>query len=351
MSAEKTGKVSPSIISKSSEKSMYLGLNGIPLKTMPTDHTNFLLYIPTGYWSFPNQTNIYSVDSQYLQLYEQVEKKLWGSSKEYLEAERSIGDDWRNMLVDTGHNPESSVSKSDFDKILAKITDVDDKRFLHKYLYTIDFFSLISNIQEISKELIYLSGDFYYILNFESEFLGLSNSDKQMYRTTKSPVANKLVGLMALIYIRLHSSLDYHTKLAYEIEKTRTSFEKYPKLVSNNKLYSDKKKLNINESIGTLFEKDAFINGIESYRNELIHNSLLDDTPRIYEKYENHELVERYILLPDTDEKGRIEGYVNRRFFYSQEVKFNLILPDLLQTFQERQLKTLQVLSQSMAST
>jgi len=152
---------------------------------------------------------------------------------------------------------------------------------------------------------------------------------------------------MALIYIRLHSLLDYYTKLAYEIEKIKTSFEKYPKLASNNKLYSDKKKLKINESIGTLFEKDAFINGIESYRNELIHNSLLDDTPRIYEKYENYELVERYILLPDTDENGRIEGYVNRKFFYSQEVKFNLILPDLLRTFQERQLNTLQVLSQS----
>jgi hypothetical protein len=262
-------------------------------------------------------------------------------------AEGSINADWKDMLTDTGLNAESTLSKSDFDKILGKITDADDKKFLHKYLYTIDVFSLISNIQELSKELIYLSGDFYYILNFESEFSGLPNSNKQNFRTTKSPVANKLIGLMALIYIRLHSLLDYYTKLAYEIEKIKTSFEKYPKLASNNKLYSDKKKLKINESIGTLFEKDAFINAIESYRNELIHNSLLDDTPRIYEKYENYELVERYILLPDTDKNGRIEGYVNRKFFYSQEVKFNLILPDILRTFQARQLKTLEVLSQS----
>lgn len=348
MNAKNTGKISPLIVSKSLEKSMYLGLSGIPLETMPTDHTDFLFYDPTGYWSFPNQTIIHSLESQYLLLYELVVTKLWGNAQAYIDAEGSIDAHWKDMLTDTGLNAESTLSKSDFDKTLGKITDVDDKRFLHKYLYTIDFFSLISNIQEISKELIYLSGDFYYILNFESEFLGLSNSEKQMYRTTKSPIANKLIGLMALIYIRLQSSLDYHTKLAYEIEKIKTSFEKYPKLASNNKLYSDKKKLNINESIGTLFEKDAFINGIESYRNELIHNSLLDDTPRIYEKYENYELVERYILLPDTDENGRIEGYVNRNFFYSQEVKFNLILPDLLRTFQERQIKTLQVLSQSM---
>ena len=347
MNAKNTGKVSPSIISESLEKSMYLGLNGIPLETMPTDHTNFLFHNPTGYWSFPNQTIINSLESQYLLLYKLVVTKLWGSSQAYVDAEGSINADWKDMLTDTGLNAESTLSKSDFDKILGKITDADDKKFLHKYLYTIDVFSLISNIQELSKELIYLSGDFYYILNFESEFSGLPNSNKQNFRTTKSPVANKLIGLMALIYIRLHSLLDYYTKLAYEIDKINTSFEKYPKLASNNKLYSDKKKLKINESIGTLFEKDAFINAIESYRNELIHNSLLDDTPRIYEKYENYELVERYILLPDTDKNGRIEGYVNRKFFYSQEVKFNLILPDILRTFQARQLKTLEVLSQS----
>lgn len=348
MSAKNTVAVSPSITNKSLERSMYLGLNGIPMATKPNNSSDFLFYNPSGFWSFPNQTIIHSLENQYLLLYELVETKLWGSSQAYIDAEGSIDVHWKDMLADTGLNAESTLSKSDFDKILGKITDIDDKKFLHKYLYTIDVFSLISNIQEISNEITYLSGDFYYILNFESDFSRLLHSDKQNFRTTKSPVANKLIGLMALIYIRLHSLLDYQTKLAYEIEKIKTSFEKYPKLSSNNKIYSDKKKLKIDKSIGTLFEKDAFINGIESYRNELIHNSLLDDTPRIYEKYENHELVERYILLPDTDENGRIEGYVNRKFFYSQEVKFNLILPNLLRTFQERQLKTLQVLSQNI---
>lgn len=153
---------------------------------------------------------------------------------------------------------------------------------------------------------------------------------------------------MALIYIRLHSLLDYHTKLAYEIEKTRVDFEKYPKLSSKNELYSSRKKLKVNGSKDTLFEKDAFITEIDSYRNELIHNSLLDDELRIYEKYEDRQLIERYLLLPDVDQNGRLESYINRRFFYSNERKFNYILPDLLRTFQERQLKTLNVLLQSM---
>ena len=68
--AKHTGKVSPSIISKSLEQSMYLGLDGIPVEIIPTDHTDFLLYNTTGYWSFPNQTIIHSLESQYLLLYE-----------------------------------------------------------------------------------------------------------------------------------------------------------------------------------------------------------------------------------------------------------------------------------------
>ena len=62
----------------------------------------------------------------------------------------------------------------------------------------------------------------------------------------------------------------------------------------------------------------------------------------------NRQLIERYLLLPDVDQNGRLESYINRRFFYSNERKFNYILPDLLRTFQERQLKTLKVLLQSM---
>lgn len=331
---------------KNSERAMFLGLDGIPMKTIPKDSTIFLSYSYSGYWSLSNQTNIHCLENQYLELNMKVSEKLWGSFQTFIDSENSINEHIKYMLLDTGLNPESPASKNDFAKILEKLTDIDDKRFFNKYLYTIDFFSLISNIQEVANEINYLTGEFYYILNFDSEFIGLPDESKVMVRTSKNPAANKLIGLMALIYIRLHSLLDYHTKLAYEIEKTKVNFDKYPRLSSKNKLYSDKKNLKIDSSKGTLFHKDPFIIEIESYRNELIHNSLLDDKPRIYERYRNNQVIERYILLPDIDENGRLESYVNRRFFYSNEKKFNHILPDLLQTFQERQLETLKVLSQ-----
>lgn len=348
MNAKNTGKVSPSIISESLEKPMYLGLNGIPSETMPTDHTNFLFYNPTGYWSLFNSFSREALFNGYDSLHSKIVDKLWGSIQEYRGFSESL--DWNTwrILFDSGRNPEVSVSKIDFSESIDTIRSHQNKNLIYKLLYTIDVYTLISNIVEVSKEVLYLAGDFYYILNVHSDFLGLPDESKIGIRTSKTPAANKLVGLMALIYIRLHSLLDYHTKLAYEIEKTRVDFEKYPKLSSKNELYSSRKKLKVNGSKDTLFEKDAFITEIDSYRNELIHNSLLDDEPRIYEKYEDRQLIERYLLLPDVDQNGRLESYINRRFFYSNERKFNYILPDLLRTFQERQLKTLNVLLQSM---
>lgn len=342
-------KADPSLNTEQSEKkAIFLGLDGIPTTILPSTDIDYLFYNLTGHWSFSNSFCLENLFSCYDSLYSKFINKLWGSMKEYNDFKKCLDlDTWR-ILFDSGRNPEISFSKLDFSRSIDTIRNHRSKGVIYKFLYTIDFYTLISNVLEVTKEISYLTGDFYYILNCSSDFTGLPDQNKVGIRTSKSPAANKLVALMALIYIRLHSLLDYHTKLAYEIEKTQTNFEKYPRLFSKNKLYSDRKKLSINGSKGTLFQKDAFIVEIESYRNELIHNSLLDDEPRIYERYENNQLAERYLLLPDVDKNGQLESYINRKFFYSNERKFNYILPDLLRIFQERQLKTLQVLSQSM---
>ena len=334
-------------VKKTTERGMFLGVNGIPTNILPAPDIDYLFYNLTGHWVLSNSFCLESLFSNYDSLYMKVVNKLWGSMQAYRKFEANLDSNSWRILFDSGRNPEITSSKLDFSKSMDTIKNHQNKDLVYKFLYTIDIYTLISNIVEVSKEIFYLIGDFYYILNFDSSFLGLPDESKKGIRTSKIPAANRLVGLMALIYIRLHSLLDYHTKLAYEIEKTKDNFEKYPRLSSKNELYSSRKKLKINGSQGTLFESDAFIVEIDSYRNELIHNSLLDDEPRIYERYEDRQLIERYLLLPDVDENGRLESYINRRFFYSNERKFNYILPALLRTFQERQLKTLKDLSQS----
>lgn len=330
----------------SSEKNYFLGIDGVPVKTIPENGKDFLTYNQIGFWSLPDFAIFDEIETKYFNLYSQVEKKLWGSTREYVNTPISL--EWKNVLESTGLNPQSELSKNDFNKMLSDITDNNDKNLVNKYLYTTDVFCLISNIQEVSNELFYLSGEFYYILNFDSYSTGLPKDMEQGVIISKSPLANKLIGLMTLIFVRCHSLLDYFTKLAYELENINLNFNSYPKLSSSKKIYRHKKNLKINDIEGTLFKRDSFINKIEAYRNALIHDGLLDDTPRIHKRYEHGKLVERYILLPDTKEDGFLETHVNRRFFYSQEVKFNLILPDLLRTFQKRQLKTLKLISENV---
>lgn len=322
---------------------IFLGINGIPLNQRPKNGSVHLSYNATGFWVLSNQTTQYNLEINFLKLYNLIAKKIWGDGWKFDQAEASINSNLADVFRDTGLNPESNLSKDDFNKMLGRITDKDDKVFFNRYLYTIDCFSLVSNIQEINKEIIYLIGDFYYILNFESES-DLPSDKKVGFRTAISPSSSKLNGLMSLIFIRLHSLLDYFAKLAYEIENIQVDFERYPKFSSKNILYRDAKKLKVWNSKGTLFDDDSIIKEIESYRNELIHNSLLDDTPRIYEKYKDLKLIERYLLLPDTNDEGRLESYINRRFFYSNERKFNYILPDLLNNFLQRQICTMLLL-------
>lgn len=324
------------------EKKPFLGINGIPFTDLGEYSGEFLVWNPMGNWEFSTPDLAPELDLSYVSIYDEVERLLWGSTSNFMKFHSSIQPHFENMLVDSGRNPESKMDKDEFNKIINRFKGHENEDLMFKFLYTFDIFSLISNIQELTSEVKFFCGEFYQILNLEPTFPNLPQKDKVGIRTSKSPVSKKLSGLLGLIFIRFHSLLDFHTKLAYEIFNIKTDFSRYPKLASSNILYGDTRRLALDNSSteNTLFFKDRFINQIESYRNELIHNSLLDDAPRAYERYENLEAVERYMLLPDVDESGSLKRFVNRRFFYSEENKFNQLLPEMLRTFQQRQLNT-----------
>lgn len=324
------------------KKNIYLGLNGIPLKHKPKDNIEYLFYNALGNWEFSKGDMSLELDSSYAHIYTGVQKLLWGSSESFLSFHMSINPYWEKLLVESGRNPESNVSTVEFNKILNTIDAHEDRQLIFKFLYTFDVYSLIGNIQELTKEIKFFAGEFYRIINLEPSFIGLPDREKVGTRHSMSPVTTKLSGVLGLIFIRFHSLLDFHTKLTYEIIKIKNDFSIYPKLACSKILYGHTNYLALenSETENTLFYRDKLINQIESYRNELIHNSLLDDAPRLYERYENFEVVERYMLMPDVDENGHLKRFVNRNFFYSEENKFNLLLPEMLRTFQQRQLNT-----------
>lgn len=87
--------------------------------------------------------------------------------------------------------------------------------------------------------------------------------------------------------------------MAYEVEHLKTSFAEYPRLSSRHKLYGDRRHVSWNTKAGTLLEACEMAVEIETFRNLVIHDGLIDQYPKIYEKRKGGIAVERFLLLPD----------------------------------------------------
>ncbi len=237
-------------------------------------------------------------------------------------------------------NSESPISKDQFANLLPQLPR---NLPVNKALYLYDCRKLVSSIQECSKEVIQLQGEFYQALNLEELFFP-NIPEEDGVRWATSPTVTKIFALLGFIYIRLHSLLDYVTKLAIEAEGLKSDFVNYPRLASRNCLYSDRRKVSINGREGTLFEQCPELNEIETVRNHIIHDGLLDDMPKAYKVISGGKCVEKFVLFPDRGEEGRFDAFKNRNLFYGKEDKINLRLPRVVSSFQVRLIKTLEPL-------
>jgi hypothetical protein len=236
-----------------------------------------------------------------------------------------------------GLNSESKASRKDFELFLNKSSKIP---YLNHFLYLSDVTSLVSAIQNCNIEIGRLLGEFYRNLNLESHWPSSGVSQKDGISWTSSVTVTSLIGAMNFIFIRMHSLLDYLTKLFYEIEHLAADFKVYPKLTSSKILFGDRKKLLANGALGTLFEECGLIDEIELVRNMLIHDGFLDDMPKLYMDSRDGKIVEKFLLMPDQIE-GHLPKYKNRKLWYSGEDKINLRLPALVLEFRSRLITTL----------
>jgi hypothetical protein len=317
-------------------KNLYLSLNGIPTKVPEKSDELYFVRDPQGAW-YPNQGNyLYEIDAACVRIHDALAQRVFGSMDSFYDFLKVAPE----FLSTAGMNSEAAVSKDLFNQLLKKSPPSFP---VNKALYLFDCRKLVSSIQECSKEVMQLQGEFYQTLNLEELFFPKIKEDDGV-RYLTSPTVTKIYALLGFTYIRMHSLLDYVTKLTIEIESLKTQFDSYPRLASKNSLYSDRKKISINNQSGTLFERCRLVTEVESVRNHLIHNGLLDDMPKAYRVISNGECVEKFILFPDQDEEGRFESFKNRNLFYGRENKINLRLPIITAEFQERLLATLDLL-------
>ena len=107
------------------------------------------------------------------------------------------------------------------------------------------------------------------------------------------------------------------------------------------------KKLDINETEGTIFEKCELISNVESIRNEIVHNGTWELTPKIYIRFNDGEEAERFMLFPDM-EQGHLSTVINRRHFFSGNVKINDIFPAIHLEFKYRLMNTIYAIKKNV---
>lgn len=311
---------------------IYLNLNGIPSEQPRQDGTPFFWFDVQGVWRLSDGDLSYEVENVCVQLHEALRRAIMQDAPY---------NDLLPVLPQfaylSGLNSESTLSKVDFEKFVRLTADFPE---INRFLFLYDTQKLVSGIQECTKELIQVVGEFYRTLNTEPLFYPPIRQDDGI-RYNTSPTVTKIFALLTFVFVRMHSLLDYTVKLALEAEGLPRDFSKYPKMRSSNEQFGSRKKVSLNKLPGSLFEDCEFITWIETLRNHLIHDGLLDDMPKVYEQIENGAAVEKFLLFPDMT-GGRFDRYGNRSLFFSREDKINMRLPEILKEFQERLKVTLE---------
>jgi len=315
-----------------------LHLNGVPTRFGEGAAGDCFLQEPMGSWRPLKDDGLYAVEMECVELHQDLPRKIFGGLDPYWKMSPFVPP----LLSQAGLNSEAAIGRDDFEKVLIKLAGFPE---LNRFLYLYDCRVLVSAIQECTKEVSQLTGEFYRILNLEPFFTpGIPVDDGTRWST--SPTVTMLFSTLGFLFIRLHSLLDYLAKLACEVEHLPTDFKKYPKLASSNFLFGDCKKLKrlkLDKIAGTLFEPCDEVAEVELIRNLLIHDGLLDDMPKAYEVISGGKVVERFVLMPDRKD-GQFERFKNRRRFYGREDKINLRLITLVRAFQTRQVETLKAI-------
>lgn len=144
--------------------------------------------------------------------------------------------------------------------------------------------------------------------------------------------------------------LDITTKLLHALAKMPDSFGAVPSNIGGKELFlKAQTKRSQTAAEGGLFEKCWETTHLEGLRDEIIHNRALDAAGVVFDLRDNGRVTERFVLLPDADERGMTRGWKNRRRFYSLGLKANELAPHLFKQISERILKSLDTVVQGIS--
>ena len=265
------------------------------------------------------------IESSVNNLRDLVVERLFGTASAYY----SIG------LIEGGLDPESSFDRDSFNSYISCFSFEEAYRLV--YLQDLNY--LIDSFVETHERAISSLRTAFFLLA-DVNPIGCKSSGAYI---VSSPDSHGMMREVESFVIRLYSSLDILSRLLCELQNVPDTFESFRKIPSDKSaLYSRYRKrspyADDKDLIFYDFSEAAYL---EDLRNEIVHNRAFESAAKCYVRLEEGVIKERFFLLPDSDDNGRIAKWNGRSRFYSQKKKGNQYLPQLYLEISMRVARTL----------
>ena len=317
---------------------VYLTNGMVKEETQPEDlKTEFYILELGNKYTYPNDSISYDVDNELVRLYDTLRDLFFENTDEYYNELNFMP----IFVQAAGQDSDCAVTKDLFVKLIKDKTILELPN-INKHLYLVDCQYLIGTIQNLIQGMEYAFLNFYIYLADTTDIMPRFN-DGDVYLEL-SGNATRVVSLIETYFTKAYSILDMICKIAYEMEHRMEDFSEYKKMKSANVLWGDRKRLKINNTSKTVFEKCELISIIEAIRNEVVHNGSWELRPKIFNVFEGENLIERFVLFPDMED-GHLATAKNRRHFFGKGTKMNDIFPKIHYEFMSRVLNTINVLN------
>lgn len=286
---------------------------------------------------YPGDSIKYELDTELVSLYDKFRDVFFrDTDKYYRELDRLP------CFVQTaGQDSECSLTAEIFSEWLCRDEFIAMPNF-YRHLYLVDCQFLIGTIQNL------LSGMENSFINYYTQIIKIGNHvapsvpDATMYEMSQS--VRCISSQLENYFIKAYSILDMLCKIGHELQFPEEDFASYKKIKSANLLWGARKKLKINNTPHTLFEKCDLVSIIESLRNEVVHNGTWELNPKVFIKFKDELPVERYMLFPDIAQ-GHLATVKSRNHFFGSGTKVNQAFPKIHSAYRKRLLNTVKLLN------
>lgn len=280
----------------------------------------------------------YELDGELVSLYDKLRDLFFADTDKYYAQLNSMP----IFIQAAGQDSDCGLTAGYFHRLIEEEL-YKTKPDFNRYLYLVDCQYLIGTIQNL------ISGMEDAFVNYYIKISDIKGAfSEEVLNTTYYTMSQSVRSISSLLesyFTKAYSVLDMFCKLAYEFEHPMADFTCYKKMKSADILWGARKKLKVNGTNQTVFEKCDLISTIEALRNEVVHNGSWELNPKVFIVRNDGLEVERFMLFPDI-EQGHLSTVKNRRHFFGTGEKVNNILPKIHMAYMNRVLYTAKMLIQ-----